>query len=126
MITAAQTKSITTTVMLAPAECANTAAATQGTGVDISGYEGTLLFTQLVGVVTAGTIVGSIITSASSNLSSPTTVATFTSCGTSTDLIAESVSVECSACQQYVGYIGTITTGPAVTGCAVLGSPKYV
>lgn len=126
MLTADIAGALTASVMLAPADHANTAAATQGTGTDIAAYEGELVFVQHTGVVTAGTVVGSIITSASSNLADPTTVATFTSVGTSTDLDVQYARVNCSKLQQYVGYIGTIVTGPAVVGCSVLGTKKYV
>ncbi|MBP6195850.1 MAG: hypothetical protein KA451_15820 [Methyloversatilis sp.] len=118
-------KSLTTTAMLSSVSCANTAAATQGTGTDISAYEGTLVFIENVGTIT-GTLAGKIITSASSNLSSPTDVGTFTARTTSNDNECKTLEVNCSALQQYVGYVGTIVTGPALIGVSVTGSLKYV
>ena len=118
-------KSLTTTAMLSSVSCANTAAATQGTGTDISAYEGTLVFIENVGTIT-GTLAGKIITSASSNLSSPTDVGTFTARTTSNDNEAAVLQVNCSALKQYVGYIGTIDTGPALISVTVTGSLKYV
>ena len=118
-------KSLTTTAMLSSVSCANTAAATQGTGTDISAYEGTLVFIENVGTIT-GTLAGKIITSASSNLSSPTDVGTFTARTTSNDNGCRTLEVNCSALQQYVGYVGTIVTGPALIGVSVTGSLKYV
>ena len=117
--------SLTTTAMLSSVSCANTAAATQGTGTDISAYEGTLVFIENVGTIT-GTLAGKIITSASSNLSSPTDVGTFTARTTSNDNECKTLEVNCSALQQYVGYVGTIVTGPALIGVSVTGSLKYV
>ena len=118
-------KSLTCTAMLSAVSCANTAAATQGTGTDISAYEGTLVFIENVGTIT-GTLAGKIITSASSNLSSPTDVGTFTARTTSNDNECKTLEVNCSALQQYVGYVGTIVTGPALIGVSVTGSLKYV
>lgn len=117
-------KSLTTTAMLSSVSCANTAAATQGTGTDISAYEGTLVFIENVGTIT-GTLAGKIITSAASNLSSPTDVGTFTARTTDNDNACMTLEVNCSALKQYVGYIGTIGTGPAVIGVSVTGSLKY-
>lgn len=118
-------KSLTTTAMLSSVSCANTAAATQGTGTDISAYEGTLVFIENVGTIT-GTLAGKIITSASSNLADPTDVGTFTARTTSNDNATSTLEVNCSALQQYVGYVGTIVTGPALIGVSVTGSLKYV
>ena len=119
------TGSLTTTSMLSAVSCANTAAATQGTGTDISAFEGVLYFIEEVGTIT-GTLAGKIITSASSNLSSPTDVGTFTARTTSNDNECKTLEVNCSALQQYVGYVGTIVTGPALIGVSVTGSLKYV
>jgi hypothetical protein len=125
MLTADIAKALTHTAMLSSVSCANTAAATQGTGTDISAYEGTLVFIENVGTIT-GTLAGKIITSAASNLSSPTDVGTFTARTTSNDNEVMVLEVQCSALKQYVGYVGTIVTGPALIGVSVAGSLKYV
>lgn len=119
-----EAKSLTTTTMLGPISCAATANATQGTGTDISAYEGVLVFIENVGTIT-GTLAGKIITSAASNLSSPTDVGTFTARTTSNDNATSTLEVNCSALQQYVGYIGTIGTGPALISVTVTGALKY-
>ena len=118
-------KSLTTTAMLSSVSCANTAAATQGTGTDISAYEGVLTFIEDVGTIT-GTLAGKIVTSANSNLTSSTDVGTFTARTTSNDNEVAVLQVNCSALQQYVGYVGTIVTGPSLIGVTVVGSKKYV
>lgn len=118
-------KSLTCTAMLSAVSCANTAAATQGTGTDISAYEGVLTFIEDVGTIT-GTLAGKIVTSANSNLTSSTDVGTFTPRTTSNDNEVAVLQVNCSALQQYVGYVGTIGTGPALIGVTVVGSKKYV
>ena len=118
-------KSLTCTAMLSAVSCANTAAATQGTGTDISAYEGVLTFIEDVGTIT-GTLAGKIVTSANSNLTSSTDVGTFTARTTSNDNEVAVLQVNCSALQQYVGYVGTIVTGPALISVTVTGSLKYV
>lgn len=121
----------TATALLAPASCANTAAAT-GTGAAAHEYEGTVDFVQLVGVVTAGTITGKIVTSDSSDLSGATDVTftdgttAFTAVTTSTDPSTEIKYADARALKAYVGYVGTIVTGPAVAGAAMVGVKKYV
>lgn len=122
---ASNAKGLTTTQLLAPADAANTAAATTA-GVDISAYEGTLTFTQSIGVVTAGSITGKIVTSAASNLSNSSDAGTFTQITTSTDPASESIHIQCSALKQYIGYVGTIVTGPAVVGVTMQGQTATV
>lgn len=126
MIDASNARSVTTLQLLASVDAADTAAASTVTGLDVTEYEGFLIVTQNVGILDAGTLVGTVITSDNSNLSSPTTVGTFTSCGTATDVIAESIFIECRALKKYIGYVGTIATGGALVGCTAVGSKKYV
>lgn len=120
-------KSTTTTQVLAPANAANTAAATS-LGVAVGDYEGVLTFTQNVGVVTGGSITGKLVHSDASDLSGATDVtgAAFAAVSTSNDPAIESLHVEVSALKAYVGYVGTIATGPAYVGVAMLGSKKTV
>ena len=125
MIDASAARSVTTLQLLASIDAAATANAT-GTGVDISEFEGFLIVTQNCGLLDAGTLTGKIITSASSDLSDPTDVISFTQVTTSTDPNVQSVVIECNACKKYIGYIGTIATGGALIGCTAVGSKKYV
>ena len=115
---------VTTLQLLASVDAAATANASTVTGIDVSELEGFLIVTQNVGILDGGTIVGTLITSAASNLSSPTTVGTFTSISTATDPAAQSISVELNKCQQYIGYVGTIVTGGALVGCTAVGRNK--
>lgn len=126
MIDASNAKSVTTLQLLASVDAANTAAASTVTGLDITEYEGFLIVTQNVGLLDAGSITGTVITSASSDLSSPTTVGTFTAVTTSTDPAAQSIAIEVNKCQQYIGYVGTVVTGGALIGCTAVGAKKYV
>lgn len=124
---ASNAKGQTTTQILAPANAANTAAATSA-GVDVSEYEGALTFTQNVGVVTGGSITGKLVTSDASDLSGAVDVTGggFTAVSTSNDPAIESVHIQCSALKKYVGYIGTIATGPAQVGVSMIGSKATV
>lgn len=126
MIDASNAKSVTTLQLLASVDAVNTAAASTVTGLDITEYEGFLIVTQNVGLLDAGSITGTVITSASSDLSSPTTVGTFTAVTTSTDPAAQSIAIEVNKCQQYIGYVGTVVTGGALIGCTAVGAKKYV
>lgn len=126
MIDASNAKSVTTLQLLASVDAANTTAASTVTGLDITEYEGFLIVTQNVGLLDAGSITGTVITSASSDLSSPTTVGTFTAVTTSTDPAAQSIAIEVNKCQQYIGYVGTVVTGGALIGCTAVGAKKYV
>lgn len=118
---------LTTIQVLAPANAANTAAATS-TGVDISEYEGTITVTQNVGIVTGGTITGKLVTSDASDLSGAVDVTGggFTAVSTATDPAIQSVHVQCSSLKKYIGYIGTIVTGPAYVGVSMFGSKSTV
>ena len=126
MIPSSISNGVTTMQLLASVDAANTAAATTGTGIDVSALEGFLIVTQNAGILDGGTLDGTIITSAASNLSSPTTVGTFTQVTTANDPAAQSISIELSKCQQYIGYIGTIDTGGALVGCTAVGRAKSV
>lgn len=120
-------KSTTTVQVLAPANAANTAGATS-LGVAVGDYEGVLTFTQNVGTVTGGSITGKLVHSDASDLSGATDVTGggFAAITTSNDPAIESLHVEVSALKAYVGYVGTIVTGPAQVGVAMLGSKKTV
>lgn len=117
-------KKITTTQLLATQSCANTAAATS-LGLDISGYEGFIRVTVNVGVIT-GTLDMKVVTSALSNLTSSTDVHTWAQVTTSNDVAVFTCDLECNALKQYIGFVGTIVTGPALLSVTVEGTPKYV
>lgn len=112
--------------LLASVDAANTAAATTGTGIDISALEGHLVVIQNAGILDGGSLTGSIITSAASNLSSPTTVGSFEAVTTSNDPNVQAISIDLNKCQQYIGYIGTIVTGGALVGVVAFGRAKSV
>ena len=124
-------KSATAVTLLKPASAADTAAAT-GTGVLVAEYEGDLMVTQHVGVVTAGSIAGKLqaCSAADGTGAEDITGATFTSVTTSNDdpniqkiwISADSMP----AAKPYLRYIGTITTGPAVVSVQMHARKKYI
>ena len=126
MISSSISQGVTTMQLLASVDAAATANASTATGIDVLDYEGFLIVTQNVGLLDGGSITGTIITSATSNLADPTTVGTFTAVTTSTDPAAQSISVELNKCQRYIGYVGTIVTGGALVGCTAVGKKKTV
>lgn len=125
MIDSSIAQSVTTLCLLPAIDAAATANAT-GTGIDVTALEGFLIVTQNAGVLDGGTLIGTVITSAASNLSNPTTVGTFATVDTDTDNSAQSIAIELNKCKQYIGYVGTIVTGGALVGCTAVGVNKYV
>ena len=122
-----QVKGITAIQLLSPSDKADTAAAT-GTGIDISEFEGYMIVTQQVGVVTAGTIVGKLqhCTAADGTGAADIAGAVFTSNGTSTDVTTESIVINVNGLHPFLRYVGTIGTGPAVVGVSAVGAKKYL
>lgn len=116
----------TATKILASASCANTAAATSG-WVSIAEYEGDLVFVENVGTVTGGTLDGKIrhADDGSGTNAADVSGATFTQAGTATDERTEKLVVNANKLKPYVQYVGTIATGPAVVGVAMLAAKKY-
>lgn len=108
--------------LLDPVEAANTAAAT-GDAVDVSAWDGPIIVTQQVGVVTAGSITGKIQTGDLANGSDAAdlTGATFTA---ATEAGTQRIVIDANACKKYILYLGTVATGPAVVGVSALGTPK--
>lgn len=114
--------------VLKPADKADTTAATSG-WVSVADYEGFLVFTQYVGVVTGGTITGKIrhATDNSGTGAADVTGGGFTAVTTSNDdPNIQKVIVELNAIGPYIQYVGTIATGPAVVGVSMLATPKSV
>lgn len=113
--------------LLSPADHADTTAAT-GAWTDITAYQGRIVVTQCVGVVTAGTLAGKIqhADDGSGTNAADITGATFSSVGTSTDLTSAKLVVQLDGLKPYIRYVGTIATGPAVVGVTALATAKYV
>lgn len=111
-----------TTVLLAAASCANTAAAT-GTGVDLQDYEGPMIVVQNHGTST-GTLDGKIQDSADNSSFADVAGLTFTQSTTTADV--KSLVLQSKQVRRYVKYVGTVGTGPQVVGVTISGVKKTV
>lgn len=124
-MSASDVRSTTASVILAPIDCADTAAATSG-WIDVRTYEGDIAIIQSTGVVTAGTIVGKVqeATDGSGTGAADITGAVFTSVGTSTDNDVQKLVIRNTA--GYIRCVGTIGTGPALVGYSMLARKETV
>jgi hypothetical protein len=113
--------------LLTVASAANTAAAT-GTGVDISKYEGDLMVTQAVGVIT-GTLDGKLqqCDDAGGTNAEDIAGATFAQVTTANDNPnVQKITVPAgSLTRSFLRYVGTIVTGPSLVGVVLHAHPKY-
>lgn len=113
--------------LLTVASAANTAAAT-GSGVDISKYEGDIMVTQLVGVIT-GTLDGKLqqCDDAGGTNAADITGAVFVQVTTANDNPnVQKITVPAgSLTQPFLRYVGTIGTGPSLVGVCLHSHPKY-
>lgn len=129
MLDAESAGSITTRLLLPPVSAANTAAATTSTSggyADTRDFEGYLAVTQLVGAVT-GSITGKLQSASDANGTGAADIAgaTFTAVSAAND--AQTIVIPKTAMTaRYLGYVGTVVTGPALVGVAVHGSKKYI
>lgn len=126
-----QASAATSTALLHAVDAANTAAATSGTGLwlDVRAYDGEILVTQDVGVVTAGSITGKLqsATDANGTGGADITGATFTAVTTSNDPLTQKIAVDVRAVVGgFLGYVGTIATGPAAVSVVASGKKKIV
>lgn len=113
--------------LLTASSKANTAAAT-GTAVNIAAYEGDLMVTQVVGVIT-GTLDGKLQQCDDSGGTNAEDIsgATFTQVTTSNDdPNVQKITVPAgSLTRPFLRYVGTIVTGPAIVGVVLHAHPKY-
>lgn len=118
----------TLATLLITASCANTAAATTVTWIDVRAYEGDLLVIQHVGTIT-GTLSGKLqsATDSSGTGAADITGATFTQVTTANDApnLQKIALAKGDVAGGFLGYVGTIGTGPSVVGVHLAGRPKY-
>lgn len=123
-----QAVSPTGTSLIDSVSAANTAAATSGSGkwLDVRTYEGDLIVTQQIGAVT-GSITGKLqsATDANGTGAADITGATYTAVSSANN--TQSIVVDPKkVAGGFIGYVGTIVTGPALTSITVVGQKKYV
>jgi hypothetical protein len=121
-------KSASVVSLLTTGSKAATANAT-GTGVLVAPYEGDLMVTQVVGVIT-GTLDGKLqqCDDSSGTNAEDITGATFTQVTTSNDdpNVQTCIIGAGSLTRPYLRYVGTIGTGPSLVGVTLHSRPKYL
>lgn len=115
------------TQAVVPVSATNTAAATSSTGqwTDLSAYAGDVLVTQSIGAVT-GSITGKLQVADDANGTNAVDVtgAVFTAVSSANNVQNISLNSDGTA-KRYLGYVGTIVTGPALVSVTVSGVKKY-
>lgn len=107
---------------------ANTAAATSGSGkwMDVRAYDGEILVIQAIGAVT-GSITGKLQSATDANGTGAADIsgATFTIVSSANNLQTLAVDPK-KVAGGFLGYVGTIATGPALTSVSAVGKKKIV
>lgn len=123
-----QASATTMTSLIDAASCANTAAATSGSGkwLDVRPYDGEILVVQQIGAVT-GSIAGKLQSASDANGTGAADItgATFTlvNAANNTQTIALDPKKVTGG---FLGYVGTVVTGPALVSITAGGKKKYV
>ena len=119
--------SVVARIALGPVSAANTAAATSGTAqwVDTIDLEGTLEVTVAIGALT-GSVTGKLQTATDANGTGAADLTGYTHATISTAATSAIIVVPKNALtNRYLGYVGTVVTGPALISVTVQGSKKY-
>lgn len=122
-----QPSAATVTSILDSVSAANTAAATSGSAkwLDVRPYDGELLVTQVLGAVT-GTIVGKLQSASDANGTGAADISgalfPVNTANQSSKVVVDPKSVVGG----FLGYVGTIVTGPSLVGVTVAGKKKIV
>lgn len=122
-----QASAATVTSILDTISAANTGAATSGSGkwLDVRGYDGELLVIQTLGAVT-GTIAGKLQSATDAN---GTGAADITGATFPTNTLNQSSKVVVdpkTVVGGFLGYLGTVGTGPSLVGVVVCGKKHVV
>jgi hypothetical protein len=118
----------TTTVLLAPASAANTAAATSS-WTDVRYAEGDLMFIVQTGIITGTctwTFEHATDGSGTGSAAIVPNEGALTVVTTSNDPITEKRTIAASAVGGWVRVVGTIVTGPALCSASVTYRPKTI
>ena len=124
-----QASAATPALLLPPVSAANTAAATTSTSggyVDVRGYQGELLVQQLTGAIT-GSVAGKLQYASDANGTGATDItgATFTNVSAANKV--HTIALDpARVVGGFLGYVGTVTTGPVVIGVSVAGKKQIV
>lgn len=121
-----QASAATSTSLLDAVSAANTSAATSGNGkwLDVRGYDGEILVTQNLGAVT-GTIAGKLQSASDANGTGAADITGYTF-GTNTANSTSTIAVDPKKVTGgFLGYVGTIATGPSLVS-VVASAKKHV
>lgn len=121
-----QASAATMTSLLDAVSAANTAAATSGSGkwLDVRAYDGELLAIQQLGAVT-GTIAGKLQSASDANGTGAADISGYTF-GTNTANSTSTIAVDPKKVTGgFLGYVGTIATGPSLVSVTA-GGKKHV
>jgi hypothetical protein len=122
-----QGSAATSTSLLRPVSAANTAAATSGSAMwlDVRPYDGEIMVTFDLGAVT-GTIAGKLQSASDANGTGAADItgATFgtTTANSTTKIVVDPKAVVGG----FLGFVGTIATGPSVLSVVASGKKKVV
>lgn len=122
-----QASAATSTALLRPVSAANTAAATSGSGMwlDVRSYDGEIMVVLELGAVT-GTISGKLQSATDANGTGAADIpgATFGTTGANS---TTKITVDPKAVVGgFLGFVGTIVTGPALVSVTASGKRKIV
>jgi hypothetical protein len=121
-----QASAATSTSLLDAVSAANTAAATSGSAkwLDVRTYDGEILVTQNLGAVT-GTIAGKLQSASDANGTGAADITGYTF-GTNTANSTSTIAVDPKKVTGgFLGYVGTIATGPSLVS-VVASAKKHV
>jgi hypothetical protein len=122
-----QASAATATSLLNAISAAATANATSGSGkwLDVRAYDGEILVTQQLGAVT-GTIAGKLQSATDANGTSAADITGYTF-GTNTANSTSTIAVDPKrVVGGFLGYVGTIVTGPSLVSVVAAGKLKIV
>jgi hypothetical protein len=122
-----QASAATATSLLNAISAAATANATSGSGkwLDVRVYDGEILVTQQLGAVT-GTIAGKLQSASDANGTDAADITGYTF-GTNTANSTSTIAVDPKkVVGGFLGYVGTIVTGPSLVSVVASGKKKIV
>jgi hypothetical protein len=122
-----QASAATTTSILDPVSAANTAAATSGSAkwLDVRAYDGEILVTQVLGAIT-GTIAGKLQSASDANGTGAADITGYTFPVNTTNQSSKVVVDPKKVVGGFLGYVGTIATGPSLVAVTAAGKLKIV
>jgi hypothetical protein len=122
-----QASAATSTALLRAVSAANTAAATSGSGLwlDVRPYDGEIMVTLDLGAVT-GTIAGKLQSATDANGTGAADIAGATFGTTLTNTTTKIVVDPKTVVGGFLGFVGTIVTGPSLVSVVASGKKKIV